>query len=170
MAAVAPAAAPEGGGVSGPDTTALARHASLGYRVNHLARLLAHALRRRTESHGVVPGQFAQLLALYEEDGLTQRELCERVRIEQPTMALTLKRMERDGLIERIPDPVDRRRARVMLTERSRRLESDLTAAAREVNAVATEGLSEAEIEAFMATLGRLIANLESAADRSGAV
>jgi len=148
--------------VNSPDAASLARHDSLGYQVNHLGRLLAQGLRRRTEGLGVVPGQFAQLLALYEEDGLTQRELCDRVRIEQPTMASTLQRMERDGLVERVPDPDDRRRARVMLTDQSRRIETDLTTAARKVNSVATEGLSKAEVEAFMATLDKLISNLES--------
>jgi DNA-binding MarR family transcriptional regulator len=149
--------------VSEPTGPALARQSSLGYQVNHLARLLAQALRQRIEPVGVVPGQFAQLLALYEQDGLTQRELCERVRIEQPTMAVTLKRMERDGLVERVPDPDDGRRARVMLTGRSRALEPELTSAARTVNAVATDGLTAEEIEAFMATMSRLIDNLEAA-------
>lgn len=49
--------------------------------------------------------------ALFEQDGLTQRELCERVRIEQSTMADTLQRRERDTLIRREPDPADGRRA-----------------------------------------------------------
>ncbi|HKE71572.1 MAG TPA: MarR family transcriptional regulator [Nocardioidaceae bacterium] len=142
--------------------TPFARQESLGYQVNHLARLLAQALRRRIEELGVVPGQFAQLLALYEQDGLTQSELSRRVRIEQPTMAVTLKRMERDGLVERVPDPSDRRQALVLLTERARRLEGDLTDAAQAINAEAVDGLSAAEISAFMRTLDRLIGNLES--------
>ncbi|MGH3481936.1 MAG: MarR family winged helix-turn-helix transcriptional regulator [Nocardioidaceae bacterium] len=149
--------------MSAAESARLARQSSLGYQVNHLARLLAQALRRRIEADGVVPGQFAQLLALYEQDGLTQSELSRRVRIEQPTMALTLKRMERDGLVERVPDPSDGRRALVMLTERARRLETDLTTAAREVNAIAVEGLTRAEADAFMRTLDRLIANLDPA-------
>jgi len=81
------------------------RTESMGYLVNHLARLLANALRARTAPDGVVPGQFAQLLALYEQDGVTQAQLCEQVSIDQSTMAHTLKRMERDGLIRRVPDP-----------------------------------------------------------------
>src|SRR5918999_1293692 len=109
---------------------------SLGYLVNHLARLLALALRDRIEPHGVVPGQFAQLLALYESDGLTQSELCARVQIEQPTMANTLARMERDGLITRTPDPADQRRSLVRLTEHAHRLEPELVAAAQSVTAV----------------------------------
>lgn len=137
------------------------RQASLGYQVNYLARLLAHALRDRIEKFGVVPGQFAQLLALYEQEGQTQRELCERVCIEQPTMANTLKRMERDGLIERVADPRDARRSRVMLTDEAKRKENDLTGAAKEVNGIATKGIDEEELSAFMTTLARIIRNLE---------
>jgi DNA-binding MarR family transcriptional regulator len=151
-----------GARMSDAESNGLPRQSSLGYQVNHLARLLALALRRRIEALGVVPGQFAQLLALYEQDGLTQSELSRRVRIEQPTMAVTLKRMERDGLVERVPDPSDGRRALVMLTAQARRLEPDLTAAAREVNAIAVEGLTAAEADGFMRTLDRLIANLEA--------
>ncbi len=52
----------------------------LGYLVNHLSHLLEGALQSRVQTFGVVPGQFAQLLALYERDGRTQAELCRAVR------------------------------------------------------------------------------------------
>ena len=147
-----------------PETSpGLPAHTSLGYEINHLARLLAHGLRERIEGLGVVPGQFAQLLALYEKNGLTQAELCELVEIEQPTMANTLARMQRDGLITREPDPADRRRSRVLLTYRAHALKPELVAAAREVNALATAGLSPHEVEAFFGTVAALIANLEKA-------
>lgn len=138
-----------------------AREASLGYQVNHLARLLAQALHEQIEPLGVVPGQFAQLLALFEQDGLTQRELCDRVSIEQATMAKTLQRMERDGLIQRQPDPADARRAHVLLTDRAHDLERPLVAAAKRVNATATHGLSDQEVTAVMQALVRIITNLE---------
>jgi DNA-binding MarR family transcriptional regulator len=149
--------------VSEQPSPALDRHTSLGYQVNHLGRLLAQALRDRIAPLGVVPGQFAQLLALYEQDGLTQAELCQRVRIEQPTMANTLNRMERDGLVRRVPDPTDGRRFRMMLTSRARQLEPALTSAARGVNADATRGLGDDEVAMFMTTLARVIDNLENA-------
>jgi len=143
----------------------LARQASVGYQVNHLARLLAQALRERVEPHGVVPGQFAQLLALYEQDGLTQAELCARVRIEQPTMANTLARMQRDGLIDRVPDPADGRRALVTLTPWARDLQDQLIAAARAVNTTATRGLDEPQTTAFLAALASAIDNLDPTHD-----
>ena len=139
---------------------------SLGYQVNYLARLMANALRDQIAPLGVVPGQFAQLLSLYQEDGVTQAQLCERIQIEQPTMANTLARMQRDGLVDRVPDPADGRRSLVMLTQRARELEGELVDAARKVNAAATRGLTESQIAQFMATLNTIIGNLVAADNR----
>ena len=144
------------------DAPGASRHLSLGYQVNYLARLLATALRTRIEPLGVVPGQFAQLLALYDEDGLTQTELGDRVRIDQSTIAHTLKRMERDGLVKRTRSETDRRQAEVRLTRKARARESALKAAAAEVNALALAGLTGSEIGDLLSTLSRLVGNLEA--------
>jgi DNA-binding MarR family transcriptional regulator len=143
-------------------TDMLPREDSIGYQANHLARLFAQALAVRIVPHGVVPGQFAPLLALFEQDGLSQRELCDRVRIEQPTMANTLQRMERDGLVRRVPDPSDRRRTKVHLTEHARAIEQDLVCAALAVNGAATDGLTDAEITTYLDLTTRVIRNLEA--------
>jgi DNA-binding MarR family transcriptional regulator len=142
--------------------TSLPRQSSLGYQINHLARLLGNELRGNIAGTGVTPGQFAQLLALYEEDGLTQQELCERVRIDQSTMAHTLKRMQRDGLVVQTADPCDRRRSRYTLTERAHEIQPALTEGAGEANTRALNGIGQEEIEAFMRTLAHMIANLEN--------
>lgn len=142
-------------------STELPREESLGYQVNHLARLLAAALRERIEPHGVVPGQFAQLLALLEQDGVSQSELCRQVQIDQSTMAHTLKRMERDGLISRSPDAADQRRAVIHLTPRVRELAPTLVGAAREVNAYAAAGVSPADMDTCMRVLAAAIDNLQ---------
>jgi DNA-binding MarR family transcriptional regulator len=81
-------------------------------------------------------------------------------------MANTLRRMERDGLVRRLPDPGDGRRAIVTLTERARGLEEALAGAARSVNSSATKGIADDELAAFMATLARIIGNLEATPGR----
>lgn len=149
---------------SPPRLSPFSRHTSLGYQVNLLARSLEQALRCRIAGHGVVPGQFPALLALYEQERRSQAELCQLVRIEQPTMANTLNRMQRDGLISRDPDPTDGRRSLVELTARGRALEPALVAAAQSVNAEATEGLSDVEVETLMSLLVRVVEKLDSAA------
>ncbi len=137
------------------------RAESLGYQVNHLARLLAAALKERIEPHGVVPGQFAQLLALLEQDGVSQSELCRQVQIDQSTMAHTLKRMERDGLVSRSSDAADQRRAVITLTPRARELAPTLVDAARAVNTAATAGVSRADLDTCMRVLAAAIDNLD---------
>ncbi len=138
------------------------RDTSLGYVVNHLARVFEQALYRRIVPHGARPGQFPVLLCLWAEEGLTQAELTRRLAIEQPTMANTLKRMERDGLIVRRPDARDGRRALVYLTDRGRDLQAVLTGQAAEVNGIAGADVSEEEKALFLDLARRMIARLEA--------
>src|SRR5882757_2527422 len=98
---------------------AIRRLDSLGYQIGLLSRLFDRRLQEVLKTCGVAPGQFAPLVMLFEQDGLTQAELCRRINVEQPTMANTLERMERDGLIRHQPDPVDKRRTTIHLTPRS---------------------------------------------------
>ena len=107
---------------------------SAGYLVNHLARMFERALAKRIRPLGITPGVFPALLELWEGDGLTQKDLVTRLDIEQATMANTLTRMERDGLIRREKDQVDGRVQRVWLTKRARSLREPATEAASSVN------------------------------------
>jgi DNA-binding MarR family transcriptional regulator len=135
---------------------------SVGYQVNRLARLFEAALRARIAAHGVVPGQFPALLALYEHDGRTQRELCQIASVDQSTMAKTLARMKRDDLVREEPDPQDGRRTRYLLTPAARALEPELAAAGHAVIAQATQGIPAARLAAFDQALADMAANLSA--------
>lgn len=145
------------------------RSGLLGYQVHYLARLLEHSLRRRIECHRVVPGQFSQLLVLYAEEPLTQRQLCDRVSVEQSTMARTLARMERDGLITRTADPTDGRRVQISLTPRSRGLRDDLLQTAQEVNDSAIGDIDSARIASLTNMVADLIRNMHARPDHANA-
>ena len=133
---------------------------SAGYLANHMARLFANALHERIRPLGLAPAQFMTLLELWEEDGLTQKDLVRRLDIEQATMANTLKRMERDGLIVRQENPTDRRAQLIRLTDKARALQDDATAAANEVNGIALSGLSDEERRGFIKVMARVIGAL----------
>lgn len=132
------------------------RHQSLGYQVNQLARLFAQRLERRLAPHGVPLGQFPLLLVLWEEDGLTQSEIARRLCFEQPTVANTLKRMMRDGLVMTQPDPANRKKVLVFLTEKGHRLHDPLTAEAAAVNAEAAAALAPGDDVRFHQAVARL--------------
>ena len=121
--------------------------ASLGYQIGLISRLLAQSLKRRNGKDGILPGQFPVVLALQRRDGLTQSELCRVVRIDQSTMATTLKRMHRDDIIRKQRCATDGRRSTIHLTDKGRRLAAVAVDNAAEVNRIAFEDL-DAETEA----------------------
>ena len=133
------------------------RTTSAGYLINHLSRLFFEALRKQIEPLGIVPGQFPTLLALWEKDGQDQKGLVETLAIEQATLANTLKRMERDGLVFRTTHPTDNRAKVVFLTEKGRSLREAAQAKAVRVNALALGCLSEEEAEQYVALMQRVI-------------
>ena len=133
---------------------------SLNDAIHHLSRLMTQALGDAISAHGVTPGQLPVLICLWEQDGLTQRELYERVHIEQATMSNTLSRMERDGLVKRKPDPEDRRAARVTLTVKAQKLEPVLADAIKTVQKTALGEIKKKDKKALLAGLSEMIDNL----------
>tara|TARA_B110000438_G_scaffold191485_1_gene183112 strand:- start:5053 stop:5490 length:438 start_codon:yes stop_codon:yes gene_type:complete len=144
---------------------AIRRQDALGYQVGLLSRLFDRALEQHLSDFQVLPGQFPALVMLYEQDGLTQADLCKRIQVEQPTMANTLNRMERDGLILRVPDPDDKRRVRAYLTDTAKGFKQDLMDKAREVPSQALKGLPTSEQDALFRQLAQMIENLKDDED-----
>jgi DNA-binding MarR family transcriptional regulator len=132
----------------------------LGLAVNTLGRSIVWSLAQRTAQHGVLPGAYPVIAWLMHLQKATQAELSRLIGIEQPTMAITLRRMERDGIIERSPDPDHGRKSLVKLTARGRRLSDMISAAAHDVHKVASKGLTTAELEEFYRLVDLMTENL----------
>jgi MarR family transcriptional regulator for hemolysin len=137
------------------------RERSAGYMTNWAARLFARAIDQRLKLIGVSSGQLPVFFALAGGKTLTQKELARLASIEQPTMASTLARMDRDGLIERRADPNDGRSSLVSLSARARRKAELVMQAIGEVNAGALDALTQAERAAYLDSLAKIIAALE---------
>jgi len=134
---------------------------SAGYLANHMARLFASGLQKRILPLGLAPAQFMVLLELWALDGQTQSALTQKLDVEQATMANTLRRMERDGLIARHPSKEDKRARLVCLTDKARGLQDQATKAAKEQNRAALAGLSEAEQMVLIDMMQRVIAAMQ---------
>lgn len=134
---------------------------SAGYLVNYMARLFAKGLNDRLAPLGIVVGQWAILLELWEKDGQRQKDLIGEVNLEQATVANTLSRMERDGLIERKKDEDDARGRRIWLTEKAVDVRDAAFQSAAAQNAQALECLSTTEKKQLNGMMRRVIATLE---------
>lgn len=138
------------------------RFRSTGYMSNWAARLLARAIDQRLKPIGMSSGHMPVMFALAHGDALSQRALTEFAAIEQPTMAATLARMERDGLVVRRPDPNDRRAWLYTLSDEGKEKSLKVREAGQAINEAALSGLSQDERDAFLAALAKVVANLET--------
>ena len=146
------------------DSTDLRPEKSAGYLVRDTHLLFAKALRTRLQTHQITPGQWYFLRALWDEEGLSQRELSRRVGTTEPTTVSALRLLARNGMIERVRNPKDRRTINIYLTDRARAMKAELMPVAIEVNDVATAGLSDEEFTQLRALLQKVRENLSAAA------
>ncbi|UWQ73443.1 MarR family winged helix-turn-helix transcriptional regulator [Leisingera sp. M658] len=130
---------------------------SAGYLVNHTARLFAAGLQERITPLGITIGQFPILLELWVKDGVTQRELLQKLALEQATLANTLNRMERDGLIVRKKHPSDARSQQIWLTAKGQATRESAYQAANDQNEQSLAPLSIEERKQFMGLMRRII-------------
>ena len=135
------------------------RMESATYLASLLARGFSRQLQERGRKLGFAPGQFPVLAELWNEDGLTQRQLIDRLDAEQATIANTLARMERDGLITRRPHPTDRRIRHVFLTDRGHALKEDAMTAARAADDALFVGFRRFERALMLEYMRMAIAN-----------
>lgn len=133
---------------------------SIGYLARIVFRSFSRLLERGTLTHDVSAGQWRFLRQLWREDGITQRELSERVGMREPTTVVALKGLEKAGFITRKKTDDDRRKTFIYLTPHAKKLELVLAPMNAEVHEVATRGMTDEEVETLQALLRRVIDNL----------
>jgi DNA-binding MarR family transcriptional regulator len=138
---------------------------SVGYVVRDVHRAFSRSLQAKIAAYGVSMGQWFFLRALWDEDGLTQRELSQRVGMMEPTTVTALNSMERRGLVERVRNPHDRRKVNIYLTPKGRSLREVLLPCAAEVSDLATRGIDPADLALAIDLLHRMIINLSDNGD-----
>ncbi|CAG1014465.1 hypothetical protein RHIZO_04786 [Rhizobiaceae bacterium] len=137
------------------------RERSAGYMTNLAARLFARAMDRRLRGSGVSTGYLPVFFALGGGAAMSQKALTELAAVEQPTMAATLSRMERDGLVMREVDPADRRSSLFALTPEAMDKTDFIRAAVAEINGVAMAALPPDQMPHYLDMLKRIVAALE---------
>lgn len=136
---------------------------SLGNLVRRASRGISRDLESRIEKHGISIGMWYFLRVLWEEDGLTQGELSDRLGVMGPTTVSALERMERSGLVDRVRSEDDKRRVIVTLTSKGRALKAKMAPIARAVVVDAARGLSEPEILELKRMLAIVVRNVDEA-------
>ena len=102
----------------------------IGYMLSDVARLMRTVFDRRVRDLGLTRGQWLVLTRLYRRPGSSQTELADMLEIDRASAGRMIDRMEKNGWVERRPDPGDRRINRLHLTSEARKVHADMWAIA----------------------------------------
>jgi MarR family transcriptional regulator for hemolysin len=133
-----------------------------------VARLLRTYADQRARQFGISRAQWTVLMRLDRFEGLKQSELAEVLELAPISLTRLLDRLAENGLIERRPDPNDRRANRLYLTPAARPLLEKLTALGEDVMAEVLDGLDEGARERLLKSLDTVKDNLRGAIARHG--
>jgi MarR family transcriptional regulator, organic hydroperoxide resistance regulator len=136
---------------------------SIGFMLNVTSRRTRRMLQLRLTRAGLDYGAWYFLRVLWVEEGVTQKQLCERTELSQATAAAALKRMAAKGLAAIRPDPHDRRSSRVFLTKKARDLQPHFAKLIQEAHDIAVAGLSSDELAELRRILRKVRANCDAA-------
>ncbi len=140
----------------------------LGFIANRLVRVFQKAFDKKLVKYNLTSAQFCVLAKLFEEEGMTQTELANRLYIESPTLVRTLDRLEAAGIIERRRSPKDRRAYHIYLTAKGKGLRDLVDEVGFEVHREATKGLTKKQAENLKTALFKIWHNLEGLAEEEG--
>ena len=127
---------------------------------NERARMYKLRVRIEAENLGVKNAYRALLSTLYVKDGGTQLSLAEKTGMKAPTISITLRKMEKEGLVRRVVDENDLRKTHVYLSDKGRETTERLNEGINGINNIFVEGMSDEEADFFIRSLERIKASM----------
>jgi MarR family transcriptional regulator, transcriptional regulator for hemolysin len=133
---------------------------NFGFLLKEVSRRYVNRFEVRAREISLNLAQAKALVRLEKNEGVSQARLAELAEVEPMTMVRILDRMEAEELLERRPDPADRRARCLYLTAKARPILSEIWRLSEEVRAELFAGVGKAEREQFMDVLERLYDNI----------
>jgi MarR family transcriptional regulator for hemolysin len=139
------------------------------FLLNDVARLLRTCADQKARQFGMTRAQWAVLARLQRQQGLKQSELAEVLDLQPITLTRLLDRLCGNGLIERRPDPADRRANRLFLTPAAGPLMDRLNDLGEDLMASVLDGIETETVGVMLDALSRARANLKGAIQKHAA-
>ncbi len=125
----------------------------LMFLLHDVARLLRVDADKRARAHGMTRAQWGILIWLDRQPGLSQKELAEILEVEPISVARLIDRLEARGMVERRPDPKDRRIWRLHLCSTAHGVLGEIDHQREQMRAFVTSGLDEATLDTMTEAL-----------------
>ena len=134
------------------------------------SRLLRNYIDSRAKTRGTTRAQWIVLFRLRQQEGLSQVDLADVLELQPISLVRLLDRLVEQGLLERRPDPKDRRANRLFLTRAGRRLVDDLDCLRDAIAADVLSDMSTRELKTSLQVLKNIKGHVKAGNDKSAAV
>lgn len=133
---------------------------NFGFLIHDVARLMRKNFNRRVQSIGLTQEQCRTILHLSRCEGIQQVDLAEALEIKPITLARLLDKLQENGLIERRPNPEDRRAFCLYMTTAGHAALKKIRTIGSATRADAHGDMSARDLDKLHALLNRLKSNL----------
>ncbi|RWX55041.1 MarR family winged helix-turn-helix transcriptional regulator [Photobacterium chitinilyticum] len=138
-------------------STTFDRKESFGWLVNVVANNAGKSFDNELKKHGLSIALWPTLMCLWEEEGITQRDIALKSKVESSTTTRTLDKLVKLELVERHEDPNSRRSFRIYLTDKGRALKEVLLPIPIAVNEAVLSSLDEDEQKMLIKLLQKMV-------------
>ena len=140
-----------------PDRIDLTRlRAMMGFLLRLSQLRVYDAFHAELAAFNMTPARYSLLAVLHDNPDSRSGQIAEALRVKPPNMASLLAQMEAEGLIERLPDPTERRASLVRLTQAGEQLFAETDPLVHRMEAGLVEALDPAERDLLMEQLSRV--------------
>jgi DNA-binding MarR family transcriptional regulator len=126
------------------------------------SRLLRNYIDQRAKGRGTTRAQWIVLFRLRQQEGLSQVDLADVLELQPISLVRLLDRLVEAKLLERKPDPADRRANRLFLTAKGRKLVDDLDSLRDEIATDVLRDIPKTAIESTLETLVEMKARIKA--------
>ncbi len=130
------------------------------FRLGAITRKISREYNTRYQEYGITIGQSFVLFDLLDNDGDGVKDIAARIQLDSPAVTGLIDRLSREGLVQRIEDPSDRRSVKILLTPKGRDLTEQILPIAQEYNQHIKDTIESFDVPAFEKSLANLEKNL----------
>lgn len=137
---------------------------SIGFIINRTAKALIHAFDQELRNKfGITFGQWKIIIILANNnDGLSQKEIADKLGLEAPTIIPIVDKLEKDGFVKRMVDKIDRRNNRIFLTEKTINSLDSMINHGLKIKEISVRNISEHDISITKQTLEKMWQNIQN--------
>ena len=135
----------------------------LGFKIGEVSRLFHNKVKKLANDNGISQTYFHIIgfLRRNKDNNITQKDICEFIKMKAPTISLTLQSMEQEGLVGRVKSESDSRCTYVVLTKKGEELDDKIRGFFHSTEQMMLDSLSSDELKVFIECLDKISERLE---------